>query len=185
VTILASNLSDVPASAVVTVRPQSAEEETVTLFSDPIAPHQSAYWRLNAEDLLGDVYADIIEIIVEADAADGDESNNRDSAFIAKSGMDPYKTGDINLDGKVELEDVMLALQCYTMQVANRKDTGLNDWQQNAADVNRDGEVDVIDVMAILKYYVFTVAGKAPASFTEFLENEQNEQNGGANHESE
>ncbi len=185
VTILASNLSDVPASAVVTVRPQSMEEETVTLFSDPIAPHQSAYWRLNAEDLLGDVYADIIEIIVEADAADGDESNNRDSAFIAKSGMDPYKTGDINLDGKVELEDVMLALQCYTMQVANRKDTGLNDWQQNAADVNRDGEVDVIDVMAILKYYVFTVAGKAPASFTEFLENEQNEQNGGANHESE
>ena len=79
----------------------------------------------------------------------------------------------------------MLALKCYTMQVANRKDTGLNDWQQNAADVNRDGTVDVIDVMTILKYYVFTVAGKAPASFTEFLENEQKEQNGGANHESE
>lgn len=185
VTILVSNLSDVPASAVVTVRPQSAEEETVTLFSDPIAPHQSAYWRLNAEDLLGDIYADIIEVLVEADTADGDESNNRDSAFIAKSGMDPYKTGDINLDGEVELEDVMLALKCYTMQVANRKDTGLNDWQQNAADVNRDGTVDVIDVMTILKYYVFTVAGKAPASFTEFLENEQKEQNGGANHESE
>lgn len=182
VTILASNRSEVPASAVITVRPQSAEEETVTLFSDPIAPHTSAYWRLNAEDLLGDIYADIIEVIAEADTADGDETNNRDSAFIAKSGMDPYKTGDINLDGKVELEDVMLALKCYTMQVANRKDIGLNDWQQNAADVNRDGAVDVLDAMSILKFYVFTIAGKAPASFTEFLEHEQN---GGANHESE
>ncbi|MBR3448107.1 MAG: fibronectin type III domain-containing protein [Oscillospiraceae bacterium] len=182
VTILASNLSGVPASAVITIRPQRAEEETVTLFSDPIAPHSSAYWRLNAEDLLGDLYADTVEITVSADTEDGDETNNTALAFIAKSGMDPYKTGDINLDGKVELEDVTLALKCYTMQVANRKDTGLNDMQQNAADVNRDGAVDVIDVMTILKFYVFTIAGKAPASFPEFLENEQN---GGANHESE
>ena len=182
VTISAKNLSNVPSSAVISVKPNRSDEETVMLFSDEIAPHKVAYWRLNAADLLGSVYNDFLEITAETDVPDGNPNNNQTAVRAAKSGINPYKTGDLNLDGTVELEDAMLTLKCYTKSVAGLNDTGLTYWAQEAADIDKNGKIDVIDAMTILKYYVNCVAGNASATFEEYLTLEQN---GGAKHESE
>ena len=182
VTIFAKNLSNVPSAAAINVKTNREGEENVMLFSDEIAPHKSAYWRLNAADLLGDTYCDYLVITAETDVPDGNPENNQTAVSAAKSGINPYKTGDLNQDGTVELEDAMMTLKCYTRQVAGLEDTGLTYWAQEAADIDRNGEVDVTDAMTILKYYVTCVAGNAPATFEEFLTTEQN---GGANHESE
>ncbi len=182
VTIFARNESNVPAAAIVHIKPNSAEEETLTLFSEEIAPHTSAYWQLDSVDMLGDKYHDFVDITVTSDTADADESNNSTCVIISKSGMDPYSCGDVNLDGEVGLEDAVLALKCYTRQVALMDDLGFSSTQRRCADVNKDGSVDITDAMTLLRYYVNCVAGTVTGNFTEYLAQEQN---GGAKHESE
>ncbi|MBR5722655.1 MAG: hypothetical protein IKX57_03430, partial [Oscillospiraceae bacterium] len=182
VTIFVKNESNVPAAAIVHIKPRSAEEETLTLFSEEIAPHTSAYWQLDSVDMLGDKYHDFVDITVTSDTADADESNNSTCVIISKSGMDPYSCGDVNLDGEVGLEDAVLALKCYTRQVALMDDLGFSSTQRRCADVNKDGSVDITDAMTLLRYYVNRVAGTVTGSFTEYLAQEQN---GGAKHESE
>ena len=182
VTIFATNLSNVPSAAVIHIHPTSAEEETLTLFTDEIASHSSAYWQLDSVDMLGDIYRDFVNITAESEIADADESNNNSCVIISKSGMDPYSAGDVDLNGKVELEDAMLALKCYTRSVAKLKNLGFSNTQMRCADVDRDGFVDVTDSMEILKYYVNNIAGNYTGSFTEYLAQQQN---GGAKHESE
>ena len=102
--------------------------------------------------------------------------------LISDSGMDPFKIGDINLDGKVDLEDAMLALNSYTRIITELPDTGLTYSQEQSADVDQNGSIDLMDAMTILEYYAGCVAETAPADFREFLDKKQN---GGANHEAE
>ena len=112
VAIFAKNQSNVPAAAVIRIQPASAEEETLTLFTDEIAPHTAAYWQLDSADMLGDIYRDFVNITVESDKADADTGNNSACVIVSKSGMDPYAAGDVNLDGAVGLEDRVLKFQC-------------------------------------------------------------------------
>ena len=180
--IYARNESNVPSAAVVHIQPATAEEETLTLFSEEIAPHSAAYWQLDSADMLGDKYRDFVNITVNAEAEHVDESNNTACVVISKSGMDPYAAGDVNLDGEVGLEDAVLTLKCYTRQVAMLDDLGFSSTQRRCADVDQDGSVSVEDAMILLKYYVNCVAGNVTESFTEYLAQEHN---GGAKHESE
>lgn len=182
VTIFAVNRSSVPSAAVIHIKPASADEETLTLFSEEIAPHSSAYWRLDSADLLGDIYRGFVYVTVESEAVDANENNNQKCIILSKSGMDPYAAGDVNLDGTVELEDAMLALMCYTSRVANRSNLGFSYTQQRCADIDKDGIVDVTDAMGILRYYVECMSGSVKVGFTEYLAQDQN---GGAKHESE
>ncbi|MBP0967650.1 MAG: exo-alpha-sialidase, partial [Oscillospiraceae bacterium] len=110
VTIFAENRSLVPAAAVIRIRPEHAEEDTLLLYAEEIAPQSSAYWQLDAKDMLGDIYRDVVFITAETDTEDADPESNETHVLISDSGMDPFTIGDINLDGKVELEDAMLAL---------------------------------------------------------------------------
>ncbi|MBP0976171.1 MAG: hypothetical protein J6P20_08910, partial [Oscillospiraceae bacterium] len=182
VTIFAENRSLVPAAAVIRIRPEHAEEDTLLLYAEDIAPQSSAYWQLDAKDMLGDIYRDVVFITAGTDTEDADPESNETHVLISDSGMDPFTIGDINLDGKVELEDAMLALSCYTQTITELADTGLTYSQQIAADIDQSGNVDLIDAMTILEYYAGCVAEAAPASFREFLDQKQN---GGANHEAE
>ena len=182
VAIFARNESNVPTAAVVHIQPASEEEETLTLFSEEIAPHSAAYWELDSADMLGKKYRDFVNIRVESEAEDVDDSNNTDCVVISRSGMDPYAAGDVNLDGEVGLEDAVLTLKCYTRQVALLDDLGFSSTQRRCADVDKDGSVSVEDAMILLKYYVNCVAGNVTGSFTEYLAQVQN---GGAKHESE
>lgn len=181
-TIYARNNSSVPAPAVVHIQPASSEEETLTLFSEDIAPNTAAYWQLDSEDILGDIYRDFVNITVSSDVIDADDSNNSACVVLSKSGRDPYAAGDVNLDGVVELEDAMLTLKCYTSRIAHHKELGFSYTQQRCADIDGDGLVDLTDAMGILKYYVVTMSGSNDLSFTEYLAQKQN---GGAEHESE
>ncbi len=181
VAIFAKNQSNVPAAAVIHIQPASAEEETLTLFTDEIAPHTASYWQLDSADMLGDIYRDFVNITAESDKTDADTRNNKACVIVSKSGMDPYAAGDVDLDGTVGLEDAVLALKCYTRKVAKLDDLGFSDTQQRCADIDKDGIVDVTDAMEILKYYVNCVAKSITCSFTEYLA----QQNGGAKHESE
>ncbi len=181
-TIYARNNSSVPAPAIVHIQPASSEEETLTLFSEDIAPNTAAYWQLDSADILGDIYRDFVNITVSSDVIDADDSNNSACVILSKSGRDPYAAGDVNLDGVVELEDAMLTLKCYTSRIAHQKELGFSYTQQRCADIDGDGLVDLTDAMGILKYYVVTMSGSNDLSFTEYLAQKQN---GGAEHESE
>lgn len=182
VTIFANNLSNVPTSAVIHIQPSSAEEETLLLFTDEIAPHSSVYWQLDSADMLGDIYRDFVYVTAEADTADADENNNSDCVIISQSGMDSYVIGDVNLDGKVDLDDALLALTCYSRSVAKQTELGFSYTQRRCADIDKNGTVDVTDAMAILSYYTDCISGMVTSSFSEYLAQEQN---GGAKHESE
>jgi len=72
-----------------------------------------------------------------------------------------HKTGDVDGDGDVSVEDAQMTLQAYTNLLAG-KDSGLTAEQAIAADVNGDGEVTVEDAQSILQYYTEALAGKNP-----------------------
>lgn len=182
VTIYATNRSLVPASASIRIRPEQAEEDTLTLYTNEIAPQTTVLWQLDAEDMLGGIYRDLVHITAKTDIEDAAPESNSDYVLISDSGMDPFKIGDINLDGKVDLEDAMLALNSYTRIITELPDTGLTYSQEQSADVDQNGSIDLMDAMTILEYYAGCVAETAPADFREFLDKKQN---GGANHEAE
>ena len=78
-----------------------------------------------------------------------------------------YKKGDVNMDGEVSVEDVMLALTDYTDYLLAYKPHVLTEEQIELADVNgksgserrgRESKVTVEDAHAILAYYTACVA---------------------------
>lgn len=57
-----------------------------------------------------------------------------------------YKLGDVNNDGAIDVQDVVLTMR-QTLNLS-----GLNEQQKLAADVNGDGAIDVNDVVLIMRY---------------------------------
>ena len=64
----------------------------------------------------------------------------------------PAENGDVNIDGKISVEDAQLALKHYTATVAGIQ-SGLPEENQIKMDVNGDGECSVDDAQLILMYY--------------------------------
>ena len=76
-----------------------------------------------------------------------------------------YLRGDIDFNGKVEIEDAQIALKAYT-NLVSQKPSGLRDPAFQAANVVRNGELDVTDAQCILKYYTDKdVAGKTDTTW--------------------
>jgi hypothetical protein len=182
VSIFAQNDSNVPTRAYVHVKPNAAEEETLTLISDEIAPHTSAFWQIDAKEMLGDIYHGFVTISAESEAEDCDSSNNSVVMVLTKTGFDPAATGDIDFDGAVTLKDARLALKGYTYQMVQLEDIGLTPTQQRAADLNHNGKIDLRDSHTILKYYVYVFTEVFTGTMDEFLAQEAQEANndGGA-----
>ena len=175
VTIYAENESNVPAAVCLHVKPMRTDAETLELVSDVIEPHKAAFWQLDSADVLGDCYRSFVLITAESETADADMKNNSTMVMLSKSGFDPGKLGDINLDGKVGLLDSTMALKCYTRQVAQLDDLGLSPTQMQYGDVDKNGNVDLFDAMILLRYYVdFQVSGKTELNFEEYMANEEN-----------
>ena len=175
VTIYAENESNVPAAVCLHVKPMRTDAETLELVSDVIEPHKAAFWQLDSADVLGDCYRSFVLITAESETADADMKNNSTMVMLSKSGFDPGKLGDINLDGKVGLLDSTMALKCYTRQVAQLDDLGLSPTQMQYGDVDKNGNVDLFDAMILLRYYVdFQVSGKTELNFEEYIANEEN-----------
>lgn len=79
-----------------------------------------------------------------------------------------YKTGDVNMDGEVSVEDAMLALKEYTFYNVAQMEHQITDEQIRLADVTDDtlfstqgqrrGTVTAVDAQTILMYYTECVA---------------------------
>ena len=182
VSIFAQNDSNVPTRAYVHIKPNAAEEETLMLVSDEIAPHTSAFWQIDAKEMLGDIYHGFVTISAESDAQDCDSSNNSVVMVLTKTGFDPAASGDIDFDGAVTLKDARLALKGYTYQMVQLDDIGLTPTQQRAADFNHNGKIDLRETHTILKYYVYVFTEVFTGTMDEFLAQEAQEANkdGGA-----
>lgn len=73
-----------------------------------------------------------------------------------------YLRGDADLNGKVEVEDAMLALKHYVNGVAGKKEELLNDVQKVVTDVDGVDGATLADTTYILRYYTKTIAGLKP-----------------------
>ena len=75
--------------------------------------------------------------------------------------QDKYTTGDIDIDGDVDVDDALLALSHYASDCAGTS-SPLNTAQQVLADVNMDGNINLVDASAILNFYAKNAAGLTP-----------------------
>ncbi len=73
-----------------------------------------------------------------------------------------YLRGDADLNGKVEVQDAMLALKHYVNGVAGRKEELLNDVQKFVTDVDGKEGATLADTTYILRYYTKSLAGLKP-----------------------
>ena len=73
-----------------------------------------------------------------------------------------YLRGDADLNGKVEVEDAMLALKHYVNGVAGKKEELLNDVQKFVTDVDGVEGATLADTTYILRYYTKSIAGLKP-----------------------
>ena len=185
VTLTVTNDSCVPASAMLKAIPHSTGEATVALYSDVIEPHKSVFWTIDAEELLGDVFHDFVEIEIESDVEDADLENNSGTLTLTKGGMDGYQMGDINFDGGVNERDAVLVLTMYVRSMFADEEGRTSDSfsvnQHMAADVNGDGMISEYDATLLLTYYAYTITldeGEEVLSLSEYLESKLN---GGSN----
>lgn len=75
------------------------------------------------------------------------------SITIKKSSENPYKKGDMDRDGDVDVLDVMIALRVYFGI------TPSNSTYVSIGDINGNGKVDIIDVLYILKVSLGLIRG--------------------------
>ena len=113
-----------------------AREYTLSFDSVPYGYELPENMKINLEDQQG---VQTIEIILQE--------------------KDP--TGDIDIDGDVDLDDTLLALTHYAA-IGSDLESPLNAAQQVIADVNMDGNIDLVDASAIIRYYAGICAGLSP-----------------------
>jgi len=97
-----------------------------------------------------------------------------------------YQLGDITMDGEVDIEDAQLALQCYTLSLAELQQHipyeqqllgCVKGYTVTKIIEDEDGNIvkqnpfvlDLIDSMIILVYYADSLAEKGTAGFNEEL----------------
>ena len=183
VTIFVENESCVPASAVVHITPMKGDTETMTLISEEIAPHRSAFWVVDSADMLGDFYHSFVTVEAEASQPDFNPDNNIRHIALSKAGFDASKPGDINLDGSVDTDDAIMVLKLYTLNMIGTSDSAnpFTDTQKRSADVLGTGSVSSDDAVMVLKYYTLAQTGTVTVSFEEYLEEAMGgTENGGA-----
>ena len=182
VTIAVTNESCVPAAAMVHIYPQDAEEDTLTLLSEEIAPHETAFWTVNAADMLGDVYHGFVRVSAEADVTDRNEQNNGSWIALTNSGFEPVVLGDVNLDGKVDLKDALCVLKIFNfiMNETEPDDMPFTITQRKAADVRGTGDISAVDAQMIQRYCNYCMAEDVEITLPEYLEIYRNQKNGGA-----
>lgn len=174
VTIVVKNNSNVASAAMVRAIDQTTGEETIALVSEPIEPSKAAIWQISSDDLLGSTYHGFVTLIAESEITDTNLRNNTQMIALSKNGFDPSVSGDVNLDGSVDVMDATLALQCYVASITKLKKLPLTSTQQKSADVDTNGAVDIIDATIILYYYVDCITAKREMTFTEYLSTEWN-----------
>ena len=113
-----------------------AREYTLSFTSVPYGYELPENVKINLEDQLG---IQTVEIILQ-------EKNT---------------TGDIDIDGDVDVDDALLALSHYASDCAGTS-SPLNTAQQVLADVNMDGNINLVDASAILSFYAKNAAGLTP-----------------------
>ena len=185
VTIMVTNESCVPAAAMVHIRPQDAEEDTMTLISEEIAPHESAFWTIDSEDMLGENYHGFVRVTAESDIPDRDEQNNGEWTALTKGGFTPVSLGDVNMDGAVDLKDALYVLKIFNfiMNDTEPDDMPFSTVQRKAADVRGTGNISAADALMIQRYYNYCMMEEAEITLSEYLEllnQQKNETNGGA-----
>ena len=60
--------------------------------------------------------------------------------------MTPFLLGDVNLDGTVDVTDVVIVVNHFQSETTDELDF-------NVADINGDGVIDVTDVVGIVNIY--------------------------------
>ena len=83
------------------------------------------------------------------DLPNGDRNYDLEAVFyINVSGTAPaYKPGDVNNDGKINMQDVLLIYQNFRGKIT------FSSPQTTAADVNKDGKVNMTDVLQVYQYF--------------------------------
>ena len=78
--------------------------------------------------------------------------------------------GDLNGNGKVEIDDAQTVLNDYVEVISGEKST-LTAEQLKAADVNGDNIVSIDDAQFILNYYVLNTVSDISTTWGELLAN--------------
>ena len=172
VTLIVSNNSNVPASAVIVAAPISTGEETFRFMGDEIEPHSSMIYTFDSSELLGDVYHDFVKLSVLSETEESILDNNTILVAMTNGGFGAYRTGDADFSGMVDVEDAVIALKMFAAQMLE-DDTRFTGLQVQAADADRNGIVDTADAILILQYYANNMLFEDDVdviSFDEYLE---------------
>jgi GH25 family lysozyme M1 (1,4-beta-N-acetylmuramidase) len=79
-----------------------------------------------------------------------------------------YLRGDLDGDGRINVEDAQIVLFAYTDAVSET-DSGLSEMQRLAGDINGDGALTIEDAQMILRYYVSNTLSGQPVTWEELL----------------
>ena len=84
-------------------------------------------------------------LTITATARDGSGRTNSTTVHVAS--VDSFLLGDVNFDGLVNMQDVLIIYQYF------RAKTQFSPEQRDAADINRNGAVDMQDVLRVYQYF--------------------------------
>lgn len=102
----------------------------------------------------------LLSIRLKGDAENMPSSSN--TIFFGeaeRAAMTWYARGDLNGDGKIDVNDAVIVLKAYAAAILGRVE--ITDAQEYYADINHDGAVDLTDAIRILKFYAVSLLNPA------------------------
>lgn len=166
VNILLTNNSAVATPAYVTASVNGVE--TTTLLSEEIAPHTSAYWIIDADELLGDALSGFVTLTAVSEITDAEEIDNQTVIYLSRSDFDENMLGDIDFNGLIDAADATAILKMYVQNIMG-KQSEFTSAQAAKADVDNNGSISAEDATLVLRYYVKTLMSTDCGTLPEFV----------------